>query len=79
MDNGMYVHFSNAIIYLGFVITTFLCDSKDIAAQIIKAYGTMGAPKEFFSRRDIPLNIKLKLYIAIPLNTMIWAVNRGCT
>jgi hypothetical protein len=73
-DNGMYFHFTDAIIYLGSVITTRLRDYKDVAARIIKAYGTIGAQNEFFFSRDVPLDIKLKLYLAILLNTILW----GC-
>jgi hypothetical protein len=74
MDKGMYFHFTDAILYIGSITKTCLCDSKDIAARISKAYGTMGALDDFFSRRDVPLNIKLKLYLTIQINTVLW----GC-
>jgi hypothetical protein len=74
MNNAEYFHFTNTIKYLRSIVTSCLRDSIDITTRISKAYGTIGATKEFFISRKVPLNIKLMLYLAIPLNTALW----GC-
>jgi hypothetical protein len=72
MNNGAYFHFKNAIKYLRSIVTSCFRNSADITARILKAYGTIGALKEFFVGCEVPLDIKLMLYLAIPLNTIIW-------
>jgi hypothetical protein len=74
MNNGAYFHFTNSTKYLGSIVTSCLRDSADITARTSKAYGTIGALKQFFIGREVPLDIKLMLYLAIPLNTVTW----GC-
>jgi hypothetical protein len=74
MNKVAYFHFTNAIKYLGSIVTSCLRDSIDITTHISKACGTIGALKEFFISHEAPLNIKPMLYLAIPLNTALW----GC-
>jgi hypothetical protein len=71
MGNGAYFHSSDSIVYLGSIIMTHMCNFRDIATIIRKYYGKMGALKEFFFSREIPLGIKLKLYLIIPFSTVL--------
>jgi hypothetical protein len=74
LENEAYFHFTEKIKYLGSIVTYCLRDNIDITARISKAHGTMGALKELFDSPEVSLDVKLRLYIAIPLATPIW----GC-
>jgi hypothetical protein len=69
LDNEAYFHFTEQIKYLGSIVAYCLRDETNIAACVSKADGTMGALKDFFNSREVPLDIKLRLYI-----TKSWAM-----
>jgi hypothetical protein len=71
---GEQVNMNNAIKWLGAIFTSCLNDSTNTTACISKAYGTIGALKDFSISREVPLDIKLILYLALPLDTALW----GC-
>jgi hypothetical protein len=75
MNNGAYFHLTNASKYLRYIVTSCLRDTIDITARITMACGYIRALEAFLASREVSLDIKLKLYLAIPLiNTVL----RGC-
>ena len=68
------VHFVKNFKYLGSTITPLLNEDAEIDIRIRKAKSIMGASKHFFDNRDIDKKIKVKIYIAGPLNALLW----GC-
>jgi hypothetical protein len=68
------VHFTNSFKYLGSIITPLLNEDLEIEARIKKAKSIMGATKHFFSNKDIDKRIKSEIYVAGPLNALLW----GC-
>jgi hypothetical protein len=68
------VHFVKNFKYLGSTITPLLNEDAEIDIRIRKAKSIMGASKHFFDNRDIGKKIKAEIYIAGPLNALLW----GC-
>ena len=74
LPNGKKVHYVNKFKYLGSIITPLLNEDAEIEARIKKAKSIMGASKYFFDNKDVCKKIKSQIYVAGPLNALIW----GC-
>ena len=74
LPNNKKVHFVKNFKYLGSVITPLLNEDAEIDIRIKKAKSIMGASKHFFDNKDIDKKIKAEIYIAGPLNALLW----GC-
>ena len=68
------VHYVNKFKYLGSIITPVLNEDVEIEARIKKAKAIMGASKHFFDNKDVDKKIKAQIYVAGPLNALLW----GC-
>jgi hypothetical protein len=79
MNNGAYFHFTEKIKYLGLWATTDLKDKTNVPVRMAKGYGLMGALKELFRSTEVPLGIKYKMYVAIPLNAELWGCESWAT
>ena len=64
----------NKFKYLGSIITPLLNKDAEIDARVKKAKSIMGASKHFFDNRDVDRRIKAEIYVAGPLNALLW----GC-
>jgi hypothetical protein len=69
-----FVSFTDSFTYLGSIVTPDLRDDEDIRARIKKAAGQVGGLRPFFRSPHIDLETKVRVYLAIPLNTVLW----GC-
>ena len=74
LPNGKKVHYVNKFKYLGSIITPLLNEDAEIEARIKKAKSIMGASKYFFDNKDVCKKIKSQIYVAGPLNALLW----GC-
>mmetsp|Transcript_1493 Transcript_1493/g.2313 ORF Transcript_1493/g.2313 Transcript_1493/m.2313 type:complete len:881 (+) Transcript_1493:452-3094(+) len=74
LENGKKVHYVNKFKYLGSFITPLLNEDYEIDMRIKKAKSIMGAAKHFFNNKDVDKRIKAQIYVAGPLNALLW----GC-
>ena len=74
LPNNKKVHFVSRFKYLGSIITPLLNEDAEIDARIKKAKSIMGASKYFFDNKDVDKRIKTEIYVAGPLNALLW----GC-
>jgi hypothetical protein len=58
--------------YLGSIITPLLNEDAEIEARIKKAKAIMGIARTFFDNKDINKRIKAQIYVAGPLNALLW-------
>ena len=58
--------------YLGVNINNELKDNTEIKIRTQKATAQMGALKDFFRNKHISKKTKYKIYMAIPLSTLLW-------
>ena len=73
LNNGVNnIQFMVAFKYLGSIITPCLTKDKEINTRIKKAKSQMGLLRHFFNCKDIDLNIKYWIYMAGPLNILLW-------
>jgi hypothetical protein len=68
------IHFVNKFKYLGTIITPLLNEDLEIQTRIKKAKSLMGAARHFFDNKDVDKRIKSQVYVAGPLNALLW----GC-
>jgi hypothetical protein len=68
------IHFVNKFKYLGSLITPLLNEDLEVETRIKKAKSLMGAAKHFFDNKDVDKKIKSQIYVAGPLNALLW----GC-
>ena len=74
LPNKNKVHFVKNFKYLGSISTPLLNEDAKIVTRIKKAKSIMGASKHFFDNKDVDKRIKAEIYIAGPLNALLW----GC-
>ena len=74
LADGKKVHFVNRFKYLGSIITPLLNEDIEIDTRIKKAKSIMGTAKTFFDNKDVDKRIKCQVYVAGPLNALLW----GC-
>jgi hypothetical protein len=74
LSNGKKYTLSTKIKYLGSIITPLLNEDMEIEARIKKAKSMMGVAKSFFDNKDVDKRIKCQIYMAGPLNALLW----GC-
>ena len=72
LTTGNNIHFMAAFKYLGSIITPCLTEDKEIDARIKKAKSQMGLLRHFFNCKDVNLSIKYWIYMAGPLNILLW-------
>jgi hypothetical protein len=68
------VSFTDSFTYLGSIVTPDLKDDEDVRTRIKKAAGQVGGLRPFFRSPHIDLETKVRVYLAIPMNTVLW----GC-
>ena len=68
------VHFTNKFKYIGSLITPLLNEDSKIEARIKKKQTIMSASKFFFNNKDIDKRVKSEIFVAGPLNALLW----GC-
>jgi hypothetical protein len=68
------IHFINKFKYLWCIITPLLNEDAEIDARIKKDQSIMGASKHFFDNNGVDCRVKMQIYIAVPLNALLW----GC-
>eukprot|EP00978_Attheya_sp_CCMP212_P009953 scaffold23798_cov44-Attheya_sp.AAC.1 len=69
-----FVSFTNCFKYLGSIISSNLNDEIDIDARISQANKAMGALREYFRCPQVNLQSKRLIYLAIPINLVLWVV-----
>ena len=69
-----YVEFTKHFTYLGTNVSYNLKDDYDISQRITKAFQSMGALKNVWDDPHIDLYSKYLLFMAIPINQLLW----GC-
>jgi hypothetical protein len=69
-----YVTLTRHFKYLGAWVSDTLKDDYELTIRIKKAQAQMGSLRSFFRCPHIALTTKCKVYLAIPVNTMLW----GC-
>ena len=69
-----FISFTKFFKYLGSYISFDLDDIYDINSRIKKANQIMGALKFFWSSENVDIHAKYLIYIAVPLNLLLW----GC-
>ena len=74
LSDNKKVHFVNKFKYLGSLITPLLNEDIEIEVRVKKAKSIMGAAKHFFNNKDVDKRIKAQIYVAGPLNALLW----GC-
>ena len=71
-DNSQ-ITFTSEFTYLGSIIASSLSDDKDVLHRITKANSAFGSLRSLiFGNRYLPLKIKRYLYMAIPINLLLW-------
>jgi Reverse transcriptase (RNA-dependent DNA polymerase) len=71
VTNG-HIQMTNSFTYLGVNISPDLKDDNEIKKRIQKATSQLGALKSFFREKAIPVTTKYKVYMAIPICTLLW-------
>jgi hypothetical protein len=66
------IHFLNKFKYLGSIITPLLNEDLEVETRIKKAKSLMGAARHFFDNKDVDKRIKSQIYVAGPLNALLW-------
>jgi hypothetical protein len=74
LPDGKKIHFVRSSKYLGSIITPLLNEDAEIEARIKKAKAIMGIARTFFDNKDVDKRIKAQIYVAGPLNALLW----GC-
>ena len=69
-----FVSFTNCFKYLGSIISSNLNDEIDIDARISQANKAMGALRGYFRCPQVNLHSKRLIYLAIPINLVLWGV-----
>jgi hypothetical protein len=75
LNNGTNkIHFSKKFRYLGATITPEINENAEVEIRIKKASSQMGILRHFFNGKDIDHRVKYWVYLAGPLNCLLW----GC-
>ena len=69
-----YVGFTDTFKYLGSLITTDLKDTHEIKKRVQKATVQMNELRHLWRNKNIKTDIKVWLYLSLPVNTLLW----GC-
>ena len=69
-----YVGFTDKFQYLGSLITTDLKDTHEIKKRVQKATVQMNELRHLWRNKNIKTDIKVWLYLSLPVNTLLW----GC-
>jgi hypothetical protein len=65
-------HFIHKFKYLRSIIAPLLNKDNEIEARMKIAKSIMGIAKSFFDNRDVDKKIKYQIYVAGPLNMVLW-------
>ena len=74
-----FISFTKYFKYLGSYISFDLDDIYDINSRIKKANQIMGALKFFWSSENVDINAKYLIYMAVPLNLLLWGCESWAT
>ena len=69
-----YIQYITKFKYLGSKITASLADELDIKSRIAAASSQVYKMRHLFGSNQVSLQVKKMMYLAIPLNTVLW----GC-
>jgi hypothetical protein len=67
-----HIHFTREFCYLGSFLTTDLSDDRDITVRIRKATQQVGGLTNFFLNKAVELFTKKLIFLAIPVNTVLY-------
>ena len=74
LSDGFFVDFTKHFKYLGSFISHHLRDDYDIERRLGQANSAMGALKHFWNNQYVDLIVKYRIFLAIPINLLLW----GC-
>ena len=74
-----FISFTKYFKYLGSYISFDLDDIYDINSRINKANQIMGALKFFWSSENVDIHAKYLIYMAVPLNLLLWGCESWAT
>jgi hypothetical protein len=74
LPNEKRVHFVHKFKYLGSIVTPLLNEDAKVEARIKKAKSLMGIARTFYDSKDVNKRTKYQIYVAGPLNTLLWGV-----
>ena len=74
-----FISFTKYFKYLGSYISFDLDDIYDINSRIKKANQIMGALKFFWSSEKVDIHAKYLIYMAVPLNLLLWGCESWAT
>ena len=69
-----FISFTKEFTYLGSIVSYDLDDYADVTSRIKKASQAMGALKIFWDSNHVDIGAKVLIYLAIPVNLLLW----GC-
>ena len=72
LKDGKFIPFTKAFKYLGSIISHDLTEDLEIESRIKKASQQMGALYQLWNCKDADLQTKQWVYLAGPLNTLLW-------
>ena len=67
-----FISFTKELTYLGFIVSYDLDDYADITSRIKKASQAMGAITFFWDLNYVDIGAKVLIYLAIPVNLLLW-------
>eukprot|EP00978_Attheya_sp_CCMP212_P022946 scaffold69384_cov30-Attheya_sp.AAC.1 len=67
-----HVSFTTRFKYLGSFITSEQNDELDVDARIAQANKAIGALRNYFRCKQVGLRVKRLIYLAIPINLVLW-------
>ena len=71
-NNKNNIHFTSSFNYLGTFLTPDLTEDAKLEARINKASSQLWILKHFFNCKDVDRHVKYWVYLATPLNTLLW-------
>ena len=74
IDDFGFITLTREFKYLGSIISYNVDDYSDISLRIKKANQAMGVLKFFWDSENIDKSAKVQIYLAIPINLLLW----GC-
>ena len=71
-NNKNNIHFTSSFKYLGAFLAPDLTEDAEIEARINKASSQLRILKHFLNCKDVDRHVKYWVYLAAPLNTLLW-------
>jgi len=71
-EHNNHIHFVKEFKYLGTIINYMLDDTIDIKHRITQASKAVGALNSLWNSQAVSIETKVKMYLAIPVNLLLW-------